>query len=143
MKTAMKSVIGMSLAAAMLLACAAPRQALRPPAENVIDLSKSDDEEEYELIVFDPGFDNWFATSWNLGKDRSESYYSFWNNMYVSAWNYKATRPHYSEMFDNIINYQPTIDYGIELERKLYYYFRWVDTKLGIPILDSPPPRAI
>jgi hypothetical protein len=46
-------------------------------------------------------------------------------------------------MFDMLINYEPTVDYGMEVERKLYYYFRWVDTKLGIPILDTPPPGAI
>ena len=139
----MKSVIGMNLAAVLLLGCTATNQVLRPPAENIIDISKNDDQQEYELIVFDPGFDTWFTTTWNPAKDRSVSYYSHWNNQYVSAWNYKASRPHYSEMFDTLINYEPTIDYGIELERKLYYYFRYVDTKLGIPILDTRPPGAI
>jgi hypothetical protein len=116
---------------------------LRPPAENIIDITKNDDQEEYELIVLDPGFDTWFTTTWNPAKDRSVNYYSHWNSQYVSAWNYKASRPHYSDMFDMLINYEPTVDYGMEVERKLYYYFRWVDTKLGIPILDTPPPGAI
>jgi hypothetical protein len=106
-------------------------------------LSQKEEGEEYELIVIDPGFENWFLTTWNTAKDRSVGYYSHWNSQYVSAWNYKASHPQYSRFFDTMINYQPTIDYGIELERKLYYYFRWVDTRKGIPILDSPGPRAI
>jgi hypothetical protein len=109
--------------------------------ENLIDISKNED--EYELIVLDPGFDSWYATTWSQAKDRNEAYYSYWNQRYVIEWNYKATHPHYSKYFENIIQYDPNIDYGIEIERKLYYYFRYVDTKLGIPILDSPPPGGI
>ncbi|GJM27827.1 MAG: hypothetical protein DHS20C17_04620 [Cyclobacteriaceae bacterium] len=141
----MNSVYATILMSALFLGCASshPAGTLRPPAENMIDLSQKEEGEEYELIVMDPGFENWFQTTWNIGKDRSVNYYSHWNNMYVSAWNYKATHPHYSQFFDTMINYQPTIDYGIELERKLYYYFRWVDTKKGVPILDTRPPGAI
>ena len=140
----MKSAISILMVAAVVVSCSAPpQQTFRPPAENVIDLSQKNDDEEYELIVLDPGFDTWFQTNWNLAKDRSESYYSHWNNMYASAWNYQASRPHSSRFFDTMINYDPSIDYGIALERKLYYYFRWVDTKMGIPILSTPPPGAI
>ena len=111
----MKSVLGISLMAFLLLNCAPSGQVMRPPAENVIDLSQKGDDDEYDLIVLDPGFDNWFATTWNAAKDRSVEYYSNWNYQYVSAWNYKATRPHYSEFFDTIITYDASIDYGIQL----------------------------
>jgi len=138
----MKSVFGSMLTAIFLIGCTASQSVLTPPSENII-VSQDEEEEEYEVVVFDPGFENWFATTWNPARDRSVDYYSYWNNLYASAWNYKATRPHYSQFFTNVIQYEPTIDYGIEVERTLYYYFRWVDTKLGIPILDTRPPRAI
>lgn len=138
----MKSVRGIILLAVVLLiGCTSSRRVLRAPAENVIDLSQN--EEEYELIVLDPGFETWYATAWNPAKDRNEDYYSLWNSRYVIEWNYKATQPHTSRFFDSIIQYDSTADYGIEIERKLYYYFRWVDTKLGIPILNTPPPGGI
>ncbi len=137
----MKSVFGIILSATLLLSCTSSSRLLRVPAENIIDLSQN--EEEYELIVLDPGFDTWFATSWSSAKDRSVSYYSSWNNRYVSEWNYKAMHPHTSQFFNNLIPYDPTNDYGIEVERKLYYYFRWVETKLGIPILHTRPPGGI
>ncbi len=139
----MKTIFGFIVAAAFLAGCAAPRTAMRPPAENVIDLTQKEEGEEYELIVMDPGFETWFLTTWNPAKDRSVNYYSHWNNIYVSAWNYKASQPHTSQFFDTMINYEPTIDYGMELERKLYYYFRYVDTKKRVPILDTRPPGAI
>lgn len=133
----------LSLLASILLffGCATSNRMLTTTDENLIDIAEND--EEYELVVLDPGFDSWFATTWSPSKDRLESYYSYWNQRYVTAWNYKATRAHTSRNFDTIIGYEPTVDYGIELERKLYYYFRYVDTKLGIPILDSPPPGGI
>jgi hypothetical protein len=137
----MKSVFGIIFMATLLLGCTSSSRVLQTPAENIIDLSQN--EEEYELIVLDPGFATWFTTSWNLAKDRSVDYYSHWNYRYASEWNYKATRPHTSEFFDSIIQYDPTADYGIEVERKLYYYFRWVETRLGIPILGTQSPGAI
>jgi len=140
----MKSIIGISLMVFFLVGCATAPRALRPSANNMVDLSQSkDDKEEYDLIVLDPGFETWFTTTWNPAKDRSVEYYSHWNYRYSSEWDYKATRPHTSEFFDSMIQYDPTADYGIEVERKLYYYFRWVDTKLGIQILSTPAPRAI
>ncbi len=140
----MKSLYGIILLSVLMWACAPSSRLVTPPASNVIDLSQNnEDQEEYEVSVFDPGFETWFTTTWNSAKDRSENYYSHWNQMYVSAWNYKVGRPGSARFFENTIQYDPTIEYGMEVERKLYYYFRWVDTQLGIPILDSPPPGAI
>ena len=47
------------------------------------------------------------------------------------------------DLVNNMIQYDVSIDYGMDVERKLYYYFRWVDTELRIPILDNPPPGGI
>lgn len=137
----MKGLVGFLIVIFLFFSCSTSSRMLGVTDKNLIDISQ--EEEEYELIILDPGFDTWFITSWSPAKDRSVKYYTLWNQQYVSAWNYKATNPHSGAMFDNIIYYDPTIDYGIEVERKLYYYFRWVDTKLGIPILDSHRPGGI
>ncbi|MCG8311314.1 MAG: DUF6146 family protein [Cytophagales bacterium] len=135
----MKSVIGLVLFT--LVGCTSSYRMSKVPDENLIGIAEN--KEEYELVVLDPGFDTWFVTAWSPAKDRGLEYYSLWNQRYVTEWNFKATRPHTSELFDNVIQYDPAIDYGIEVERKLYYYFRWVDTKLGIPILETRPPGGI
>lgn len=137
----MKIVFGLFFAVFLQFACTSSNRMLVVPDNNLIDLSQNED--KYELIVLDPGFDTWFITTWSPAKDRSVEYYSNWNNQYVIAWNNKAMHAHTSQLFNNTIQYNPQIDYGIEVERKLYYYFRWVDTKLGIPILDTRPPGAI
>ena len=137
----MKSGLIGVLSMAMLFGCATSRDLHMPGDENLISISE--EKEEYELIVLDPGFETWFVTTWSPAKDRSPDYYASWNRQYVLAWNYKATNQHTSNFFDNTIQYESSIDYGIDVDRKLYYYFRWVDTKLGIPILDHRPPGGI
>jgi hypothetical protein len=100
---------------------------------NILPVLK--EEPEYELIVLDPGFDTWYYTAWSTAKDRMISYYQYWNNQYVNDWNYRATHPRFSAGFDSIINYDANTNYGIEVERKLYYYFQWVETVNKQPIL--------
>lgn len=137
----MKSILGVTVVTFLLFGCTTSNRMLKVQDENLIDITQN--EEEYELIVLDPGFETWFITTWSPAKDRSKEYYALWNQRYVTEWNYKSTRPHSSKFFDSMIYYDPTIDYGMDVERKLYYYFRWVDTKLGIPILSTRPPGGI
>ncbi len=106
--------------------------------KNLIDIEK--DQDQYDVVVLDPGFDTWFATHYSPAKDHSDQYYHNWNVQYVAAWNYKAMNPGYSNYFENVINYDPNTDYGLPVERKLYYYFRFVELQLKIPIINPPRP---
>ena len=133
-------IIGITLL--ILSSCVTSNRMMAVKDKNLIDI-RQDDEEEYELLVLDPGFETWFITTWSPAKDRSLSYYKMWNQRYVNAWNYNATRPNRSRLFENMIQYNAMVDYGMDVERTLYYYFRWVDTQLKIPILDTPPPGGI
>lgn len=133
----MKVGIIVILSMLFLAGCATQNRMLNVADGNLIDISQND--EEYEVMVLDPGFETWFLTTWSPSKDRSQEYYSSWNQQYAAEWNYKATRPQTSKFFNDVINYDASIDYGIEVERKLFYYFRWVETQLGIPILRNPP----
>lgn len=137
----MKSSIIICVIIFVMAGCTTSNRMLAVKDKNLLEIEQN--EEEYELLVLDPGFETWFLTTWSPAKDRNPSYYKMWNQRYVNAWNYQATRPHSFKVFDSTIQYDATIDYGMEVERKLYYYFRWVDTKLKIPILDSPPPAGI
>jgi hypothetical protein len=42
---------------------------------------------------------------------------------------------HIPKVFENYIDYDFTVNYGINLNRELYYYFRYVETYLKVPIL--------
>ena len=94
-----------------------------------------EDSVEYELIVFDPGFETWYLSHSRPSWYHSQNYYESWNRQYVTEWNYKATSSRYSRYFDTTIDYEPFIDYGLELNHRLFYYFQYVEKVLRIDIL--------
>lgn len=93
---------------------------------------KPEDSTEYELIVFDSGFETWYLLKKSPVLDHSIEYYKNWNRQYVDEWNYRSGT---SRVFGSPINYDLNENYPIEIERKLYYYFQYVEAELNIPIL--------
>jgi hypothetical protein len=130
----MRSLWILAIVPLLLWGCAGTQPHVMITDENVIP--PSEDKTEYEIEILDPGFDTWFLTQWNAAEDRSYKFYDTWNDQYVQAWNYKATHPRYASFFNSTINYDVNEDYGMEVSRKLYYYFKYVETKLNIPILN-------
>jgi len=118
-----------------LAACAGIKKLSKVDIKNPATELK--DSVEYELIIFDPGFETWFLTQSRPVWFHSLEYYENWNKQYVVAWNSKAMSPRYSKYFESIIDYDPFIDYGLELNHKLFYYFMYVEKVLKIDILPS------
>lgn len=108
------------------------------------EVTESDDEDSvsYELIVLDPGFESWFITNSKPSWYHSQSYYENWNQQYVNAWNYGSIWRRNSQLLEGQINYDHNIDYGLEINHKLFYYFQYVERVLRIPIIENGP-RAI
>lgn len=89
------------------------------------------DSTEYELIVMDLGFETWLLMQpQNL---YSLDYYRTKNRLYVSEWNYRYLYPRrYRGLYESYINYDPSTDYGLEFERRLYYYFKYFEQSNGV-----------
>lgn len=90
-----------------------------------------DEETEYEIIIIEPGFNTWLLTI-----ARPEGYYSqtFLENrnaILVSNWNQRVLQPsmYNPNLYEMQINYDPTIDYGYEVNYKLYNYFIYFQRK--------------
>ena len=94
---------------------------------------REEEEPEYDLIVDDPGFETWMNTNAKPIGFYSKSYYENKNRIYVADWNDKvvAFRHRRRSPFAEIINYDYTIDYGIELNYKLYNYFKFIHHQYG------------
>ena len=123
-------VIGFLLV--VLCACSSQKDIVKiAPAKQVA----VNDSTEYELLVFDPQFETWFQTNYSPAKDHSNEYYKSWNNQYVTDWNYHYMAGHFPRIYENYIDYDDSLNYGIDLNRKLYYYFRYVESYLKVPIL--------
>ena len=85
----------------------------------------ADEETEYEIIIIDPGFYTWLNTI-----ARPEGYYSKTflenrNRLLVLNWNQRVLAPNNYDpsLYEMQIDYQPSIDYGYEVNYKLYNYF--------------------
>lgn len=116
-----------------LWACSGIRETSRVLIES--EEIVSEDTLQYELVIIDPGFETWFITHGKPAWYHSQSYLETWNRQYVTAWNARYMNGKGNRCCDTYIDYQFHVDYGLELNHKLYWYFRYVELKLGIPIL--------
>jgi hypothetical protein len=117
----------------LLTACAVNKKLSKVDIKN--QGTELKDSVEYELIIFDPGFESWFLTHSKPIWYHSVEYYENWNKQYVIAWNSKAISARTSKYFESTIDYDPFIHYGLGLNHKLFYYFMYVEKVLDIDIL--------
>ena len=138
----MKTKYFLIIMAIFIIACAGNKKLVKVTISD--RESETTDSVEYELIVFDPGFETWFLTHSKPQWYHSQQYYESWNKQYVSAWNAKAISPRYGRIFETTIDYDYFTDYGLELNHKLFYYFQYVEKALEIDILPSgTAPHAV
>lgn len=130
----MKVIIYIALLLMGATGCASgPRSVDKPGSPNV--LSQSGDEDEHELMIIDPGFQSWFASFAKPISYHSPQFYAQRNWQYVMQWNRLADmqvnsrNPYYP--FENRIDYNPNVDYGVKLNHELYWYFRYVESLWG------------
>ena len=90
------------------------------------------DSTKYELIITDIYFDQWYLLHFDPSKDHLNEYYHAKNLMAVQKWNDYYRTGQYMQVIDSYIDYQPDIEYGIELNRRLYWYFKYVTTEFRI-----------
>lgn len=117
-------------------ACASKKQILKEHKPEV-EIATSDSV-EYDLETFDYQFETWYQLHNNPSQYRSQNYYENWNQQYVLAWNAKSAFDK-SGFFEPIIGYDPTVDYGFEINHELFYYFMYVERVLKIKIMPGGP----
>ena len=85
----------------------------------------ANDSIEYEIIIIEPGFNSWLETRAKPEGYYTQSYLESRNQMFVTEWNIRVNQPsRYSpNLYEMRINYSPHIDYGYEVNYKLYNYF--------------------
>ena len=86
----------------------------------------SADSLEYRLIILDPGFESWLATQ--PSKDfYSNDYYEIKNRLYITEWNLRYISGSRNGLYENYIDYKMDTNYGIDLNYKLYNYFKYFE----------------
>lgn len=88
------------------------------------------DEIEYEVIIFEVGFNAWMARRARPKEFYSLTYLEARNLEYVTEWNRRATSGNFnSNLYEMQINYLQGIDYGLDVNYILYHYFVFFEEK--------------
>ena len=102
--------------------------------EHSIAFEKVAEEDEYDLVVFDTQYDLFLRTQAKPMNFYSESYYRTKNQRYVNEWNYRSSQPmqYNSDIYTFRIDYDSSIPYGLNLEYKLYNFFKFIEWKYKV-----------
>jgi hypothetical protein len=90
---------------------------------------------EYDLIIIDTGFEGWLASQPSVAF-LSKSYYENKNRLYVTEWNYRYLQPQkYGPIYEDYIDYRNNIDYGLDFNYRLYYYFKYFEQTRHVSLI--------
>jgi hypothetical protein len=129
----MKYVFVLVLFSAMVLGCHTTKNTSSVKPRPIIE--KTDDSTQYELIIIDSQFETWYLINFSPTLDRSNGYYRAMNQFAVSRWNSYFSSGRYFRIIENYLDYDYNIDYGIDVNRKLYWYFKFVQERFHISLL--------
>jgi len=84
----------------------------------------ANDDLEYEIIIIEPGFHTWLQTVARPEGYYSQPYLESRNRVWVTEWNSRVLQPYaYNpNLYEMQIDYDPNIDYGYEVNYKLFNY---------------------
>jgi len=84
----------------------------------------ANDSLEYEVIIIDNGFSTWLNSRAFPRNYHTQSYLENKNRLYVTEWNSRVLQPQRYDpnLYEMNINYEPSIDYGYEVNYLIYNY---------------------
>ncbi len=83
----------------------------------------SNQEHDFEVIIFDIGFDSWLVTNAKPRGYYDLAYLQAKNTTWVNVWNSRKIAGFFG--YDYTIDYQSNVDYGYEVNYMLYNYFEY------------------
>ncbi|TWO31454.1 hypothetical protein E1J38_013650 [Seonamhaeicola sediminis] len=91
----------------------------------------TNEELEYEIIIIDPGFSIWLTSMARPEGFYSQQFMEKRNYIYVVEWNQRVLQPtrFNPNLYELQVDYDPNIDYGYEVNYKLYNYFIYFQMK--------------
>jgi len=128
----MKKLVLLGLVIIVVYGCSSPKKSFvseKTAGRVAIDST------EYEITIIDPDFDRWYIGHYSPALERTNEYYRSMNSQGVINWNQYFTRNRYSTVIGSYISYNPSVDYGLEVNRRLYWYFRFIEENYRIRLL--------
>jgi len=105
------------------------QQAFNQVVGDTINISS--DKTEYEIIIIEPGFNVWLQSIARPEGFYSQTYLEGRNQLWVLNWNQRVLQPNNYDpsLYEMQIDYRQGIDYGYEVNYKLYNYFVYFQRK--------------
>ncbi len=126
----MKTTIYILIICLSFIGCNTSGNAIKTTSEstNLTDQDTvriANEDVSYEIIIIEPGFNSWLASTARPEGYYSQEYMEARNRQYVIEWNNRVYQPHrYNpRLYEMRIDYDPGVDYGYEVNYKLYNYF--------------------
>ncbi|WP_346881608.1 DUF6146 family protein [uncultured Algibacter sp.] len=127
----MKNIIYIVLISILTLSCNTTKNTSLQKDERLGNIKQNDTVKianealEYEIIIIDPGFATWLASRARPEGFYSQQYMENRNYIYVLEWNQRVLQPQRfnPNLYELRIDYQNGIDYGYDVNYKLYNYF--------------------
>ena len=126
----LKIVIFILSASILLCACGASvAHKIKTTQEEPVVIAN--DSLQYEIIILDIGFTAYLASIARPEGFYSQSYLESRNRTWVSTWNQRALNPsRFNQgIYENRIDYQTGLDYGYDVNYKLFNYFLFAQKK--------------
>ena len=86
---------------------------------------------EYEIIIFDIGFETYLRSIAQPEWYYSQEFLENKNKFYVTEWNIRVNNAfkYNPDIYENRIDYDFNTNYGLDVNYKLYNYFKFVEYK--------------
>ena len=127
----LQHIIFLSIVGVMLWACSSSPIKDTSNSQKEEPVVIANDSLEYEIIIIDPGFTTYLNSIAKPEGFYSQQYLENKNRLYVTTWNYRVRNPlqFNSTIYENLIDYSSHIDYGYEVNYKLFNYFEFAQRK--------------
>ncbi|MEP5254079.1 DUF6146 family protein [Winogradskyella rapida] len=106
-------------------------------------VSISSDENDYEIIIIEPGFNSWLLSTARPEGYHSQEWLESRNAILVQSWNQRNMQPQNYDpsLYEVRIDYDVNSDYGYEVNYKLYNYFLYFQIKYKQRLTSAFSPR--
>ena len=131
----MKKFLFIAFAGFLLFQCKTPQQTTAQ-TDSKVTIAK--DSIEYDVIVTDIGYDYYLNTIAKPMNFYSQAYYEQKNHLYVPIYNQRVRSSystHWMNIFEQEIEYDNSINYGLEVNYKLYNYFKFIEYTYKIKLI--------
>ena len=129
----MKNLIYLLLIIALLISCNSSKSGFKNDVNKSLNdtIKIANEELEYEVIIIDPGFSSWLASTAKPRGYYTESYLESRNNIYITEWNFRVNQPmsYNPNLYEMRVDYDRSIHYGYEVNYLIYNYMIYFQIK--------------